>query len=80
MLPTATLFNVNKYIIVSLSFFMFLRLKGVYRVYPMKQAVDSGRGGSYRTMLCWVTGAELSVRTWICLELTETHTYEWWDK
>lgn len=54
MLPTATLFNVNKsgYRIVSLSFFTFLRLKGIYKVYPMKHAGDSGGGGSYRTMLC----------------------------
>lgn len=59
---------------------MFLILKGIYKVYSMKQAVDSGGGGSYRTMLCWVTGAELSVRTRICLELTETRTYKWWAK
>lgn len=77
MLPAATLFNVNKsgYRIVCLSFFTFLRLKGIYKVCSTKQAGDSGGGGNYRTMLCWVTGAELFVRTPIWLELTEMLTY-----
>lgn len=57
---------------------MFLGLKGIY--IPMKQAGDSGGGEKYRTMLCWVTGAELSVRTPIWLELRETRTFEWWAR